>query len=166
MAMKPGHPQRVDYEYERNGVVNLFMAFQPGAGWRHVYLREHRCKDDFAQVVQQLGDCQFPEVEELKLVMDNLNTHTPASLYESFPPEEARRLTAKLDMHSTPKQASWLAMAEIEISVMKEQCLDRRIPDKESLEREISAWEKERNQQHATVEWRFPRRNARSKLKR
>lgn len=166
VPMKPGCPQRVDYEYERNGVVNLFMAFQPGAGWRHVYLREHRCKDDFAQVVQQLVDDQFSEVEELTLVMDNLNTHTPASLYESFPPEEARRLTSKLDIHYTPKHASWLDMAELEIAVLKEQCLDRRIPTTDMLQREIEVWEEERNRQHATVEWRFTSRNARHKLKR
>lgn len=106
LPTKPGHPQRVDYEYERNGVVNLFVAFQPGAGWRHVYVRDHRCKADFAQVIKDWVDCQFPQVEEVRLVMDNLNTHTPALFYEVFPPEEARRLTTKLDIHYTPKHAS------------------------------------------------------------
>jgi hypothetical protein len=122
IAMKPGQPQRYDSEYPRNGVVNLFLVFQPALGWRHVSIRDHRTKEDFASVIKELIDQQFPQAQELKLMMDNLNTHTPASFYEVFPPGEARRLASKVEMHSTPKHASWLNMAEVEISVLKGQC--------------------------------------------
>jgi hypothetical protein len=166
ITMTPGQPQRYDSEYIRNGVVNLFMVFQPALGWRHIYIRPQRTKEDFAQVIQDVIDRQFPEAKGLKVVMDNLNTHTPASLYEVFPPEEARRLASQLEIHYTPKHASWLDMAEIEISVLKEQCLDRRIPTEEMLAQEILAWEEERNQRQTTVEWRFTSRDARDKLKR
>ena len=142
------------------------MVFQPALGWRHVSIRTQRTKEDFAQVIKDVIDRQFPEAKGLNVVMDNLNTHTPASLYEVFAPEEARRLASKLEIHYTPKPASWLDMAEIEISVLKEQCLDRRIPTEEMLDQEILAWEEERNQRHATVEWRFTSRDARDKLKR
>ena len=128
ITMTPGKPQRYDTEYTRHGVVNLLMVFQPAVGWRHVSIREHRTKEDFAFVIKELLDEQFPEAQGLRVVMDNLNTHTPASLYEVFPPEEARRLASKLDIHYTPKHGSWLDMAEVEISVLKGQCVDRRIP--------------------------------------
>ena len=164
--MKPGQPQRYDSEYTRNGVVNLFMVFQPALGWRHVSIREHRTKEDFAHVIKDLIDQQFPQAQGLKLVMDNLNTHTPASFYEVFAPDEARRLASKLDIHFTPKHGSWLDMAEVEISVFKGQCLDRRIPTVEQLEEEVAAWEQERNHKKATVEWRFTSQNARDKLTR
>jgi hypothetical protein len=166
IAMKPGQPQRYDSEYTRNGVVNLFIVFCPARGWRHVYIRSQRTKEDFALVIQDVIDRQLPEANGVKMVMDNLNTHTPASLYEVFPPEEARRLTSKLEIHYTPKHASWLDMAEIEISVLKEQCLDRRIPTEEILGQEVLSWEEERNQHQATVEWQFTSRDARDKLKR
>jgi hypothetical protein len=166
ITMKPGQPQRYDSEYTRQGVVNLFLGFQPSLGWRHVYIREHRTKEDFAHVIKDLIDQQFPDAQGIKLVMDNLNTHTPASLYEVFPPEEARRLASKLEIHYTPKHGSWLDMAEIEISVLQGQCLDRRIPTVEELETEVTAWEQERNHKKATVEWRFTSQKARDKLTR
>ena len=166
ITMKPGQPQRDDSEYTRNGVVNLFMVFQPALGWRHVYIREHRTKVDFAQVIKDLINQQFPHAKGVKIVMDNLNTHTPASLYEVFPPDEARRVASKLDIHYTPKHGSWLDMAEIEISVLKGQCLDRRIPTVDQLEEEVVAWEQERNHKKATVEWRFTSQHARDKLTR
>lgn len=166
LSMEPGTPQRYDSEYTRNGVVNLFMMFQPAAGWRHVSIREHRTKADFADVMKVLLDEHFPAVQGLKVVMDNLNTHTPASFYEVFPPGEARRLASKLDIHYTPKHGSWLDMAEVEISVLKGQCLDRRIATVEQLAEEVSAWEQERNDKKATVEWQFTSQKARKKLTR
>jgi hypothetical protein len=166
ITMEPGKPQRYDSEYTRAGVVNLFMVFQPAMGWRHVYIREHRTKEDFAVVLKDILDTQFPDAQGLKVVMDNLNTHTPASLYEVFPPDEARRLASKLEIHYTPKHGSWLDMAEIEISVLKGQCVDRRIPSREDLEREETAWEEERNDKKATVTWRFTSQKARDKLTR
>jgi hypothetical protein len=166
ISMKPGQPQRYDSEYTRHGVVNLFMVFHPAVGWRHVYIRDHRTKEDFAQVIKDILDEQFPEAQSVKVVMDNLNTHTPASLYEVFPPDEARRLASKLDIHYTPKHGSWLDMAEVEISVLKGQCLDRRIPAVAQLEEEVAAWEHDRNHKKATVEWRFTSQHARNKLTR
>ena len=166
IAMTPGQPQRYDSEYTRNGVVNLFVIFQPARGWRHVYIRPQRTKQDFAYVIKDVIDQQFPEAVGLKVVMDNLNTHTPASLYEVFPPEEARRLAAKLEIHYTPKHASWLDMAEIEISVLKDQCLNRRIPMEEILAPEIAAWEDDRNHRQLRVKWHFTSDKAREKLTR
>ena len=166
IAREPGQPQRYDSEYTRHGVVNLVMVFQPALGWRHVYIREHRSKEDFAYLIKDIIDRQFPQAEGLKIVMDNVNTHTPASLYEVFPPEEARRLALKLEIHFTPKHGSWLDMAEVEISVLKGQCLDRRIPTVKKVEEEVAAWEQERNQKKATVEWRFTSQDARDKLTR
>lgn len=148
------------------GGVNLFMAFQPAMGWRHVYIREHRTKEDFAGVIKDILDTQVPDAHRLKVVMDNLNTHTPASLYEVFPPDEARRFASKWEIHYTPKHGSWLDMAEIEISVLKGQCLDRRIPSREDLKREVTAWEEDRNDKKATVAWRFTSQKARDKLTR
>ena len=166
LPMKAGKPQRYDSEYIRNGVVNLFMVYQPALGWRHVYIRAHRTKEDFAYVLKDVLDDQFPDARGVKAVMDNLNTHTPASFYEVFAPEEARRLTAKLDIHYTPKHGSWLDMAEIEISVLKEQCLDRRIPTVPQLTEEVEAWEQARNRRNARIDWQFTSQKARKKLTR
>jgi DDE superfamily endonuclease len=163
--MAPGRPAREDYEYVRQGVANLFLVTEPLRGWRHVTVGERRTRTDFAHVVKDLIDVQYPEAEVIVLVMDNLNTHTPASLYEAFPPAEAKRLTAKLELHYTPKHGSWLNMAEIELSVLAEQCLDRRLPDRATLEREVAAWEAARNTRAKTVDWRFTTADARIKLK-
>jgi hypothetical protein len=162
----PGQAARYDYEYQRNGSCNLFMLFQPGAGWRHARVTDQRKKADFAECMRALVDVHFPHAEKIRVVMDNLNTHTPASLYAAFPPAEARRLLSKLDFHYTPKHASWLNMVEIELSVLVHQCLKRRIPDMDTLTRQVSAWETARNAQRATVRWQFDLTQARSKLSR
>jgi DDE superfamily endonuclease len=162
----PGHAARHDYEYERNGTANLFMLFAPLEGWRHVKVTERRTKQDFAAVIRELVDVHFPEAEKIVLVMDNLNTHKVASLYEAFPPAEARRLIEKVEIHYTPKHGSWLDMAETELSILTKQCLDRRIPDRETLGREVVAWEEPRNAERATIDWRFTTAQARIKLKR
>jgi DDE superfamily endonuclease len=164
--MAPGRPAREDYEYVRQGVANLFLVTEPLRGWRHVTVGERRTRTDFAHVVKDLIDVQYPEAEVIVLVMDNLNTHTPASLYEAFPPAEAKRLTAKLELHYTPKHGSWLNMAEIELSVLARQCLDRRIETREELEREVAAWEEERNERGVVIRWRFTTADARIKLRR
>lgn len=166
LAVEPGKPKRIDYEYAREGSCNLFMLFQPPGGWRRVKVTGRRTKVDFAQCMKELVDEQFPEAEVIRLVLDNLNTHSPASWYEAFEPEEARRITRKLEFHYTPKHGSWLNMAEVEIAVVSSQCLGRRIGDRESLKREVAAREQVRNEQKATVEWRFSTTNARTKLKR
>lgn len=162
----PGRPERVDYEYERNGTANLFMLFAPLEGWRQVHVTERRTKLDFAQVVRQLVDQHFPDADKIVLVMDNLNTHKPASLYEAFPPAEARRMIEKLEIHYTPKHGSWLDMAETELSILTKQCLDRRIPDAPTLVRETAAWVAQRNAAQSTVNWQFTTDKARTKLKR
>lgn len=162
----PGRAERIDYEYERNGTANLFMLFAPLQGWRHVEVTDRRTKIDFAEVIRQLVDQHFPQAEKIVLVMDNLNTHKPASLYEAFPPAEARRLLEKLEIHYTPKHGSWLDMAETELSILTKQCLDRRIPDIETLTREVTAWETTRNTAQAKINWRFTTKQARIKLKR
>lgn len=162
----PGQPERFDYEYKRNGTRNLFVFFQPLAGWRHILITEHRTKVDYAQAIRYLVDELFPEAEVVVIVGDNLNTHTPAALYEAFEPAEAKRILDRLEFHYTPKHGSWLNMVEIELSVLSDQCLDKRIPDGESLEREIRAWQVERNKQRATVNWRFSSSDARVKLER
>jgi len=164
LPRKPGRGKRVDYEYERHGVCNAFMMFQPLAGWRTVKVTERRTKRDFAQVMRELVDIHFPQAETIRVVLDNLNTHNPAALYEEFSPQEARRLLKKLEFHYTPKHASWLNMAEIEFSVMVGQCLKRRIPDMATLVRELAAWERQRNDRQATVRWQFDVQQARSKL--
>jgi hypothetical protein len=161
----PGRPAREDYEYARGGVVNLFLACEPLRGWRHVTVSDRRTRVDFAHCVKDLVDVHFPAAEAIVLVMDNLNTHTPASLYEAFPPAEAKRLAAKLEIHHTPKHGSWLNMAEIELSALATQCLDRRLPDRPTLEREVTAWEATRNAAAATIDWRFTTADARIKLK-
>jgi hypothetical protein len=164
--MEPGRPQRVDDAYERQGCCNLFLIFQPLTGWRDVHVTERRTSDDVAQQMQWLVDEAFPEAEVIRVVLDNLNTHTPAVLYQTFPPEEARRLTRKVEFHYTPKHASWLNMAEIEFSILARQCLDRRLPDRERVRQEIKALVKARNAARATVEWRFTTAHARLKFHR
>ncbi len=166
LPMKPGQPQRVDYEYERCRACNLFLLFQPLGGWRQVTVTERRTAEEFAQQMKMLVDEIFPEAEVIRVVLDNLNTHTPAALYEVFPPEEARRLTRKLEFHYTPKHGSWLNMVEIEFSVLSRQCLNRRLPDIETVRREVEAWARKRNEAQATVEWRFTSAEARDWLKR
>lgn len=141
LPMGPGRVQRVDYEYERCGSCNLFLVFQPLSGWRQVEVTERRKSEDFAWQMKRLVDEVFPEAEVIRVVLDNLNTHTPAALYRAFPPEEARRLTRKLEFHYTPKHGSWLNMAEIEFSILARQCLNRRLPDRASVCREVKAWE-------------------------
>jgi hypothetical protein len=165
-AVTPGHGERYDYEYERNGVSNLFMMFAPLKGWRHVEVTDRRTQVDWAQCMRDLSDRHFPDAEKITIVMDNLNTHKPASFYEAFPPEEARRLIDRFEFHYTPKHGSWLDMAEIELSVLQRQCLNRRLPDQKTLRREVKAWEKQRNSKKAKVDWRFTTKDARIKLKR
>jgi hypothetical protein len=166
LPAQPGQSARYDYEYERNGTRNLFLFVEPQAGWRHVVVTEQRTMIDFAQQMKWLVDERYPTAEKIRVVLDNLNTHRPASLYEAFPPEEARRLLTKLEFHYTPKHGSWLNMAEIEFSVLHRQCLDRRIPEVATLTRAIAAWETRRNAEHATIDWRFSVTDARKKLQR
>ncbi len=166
LAAQPGQPERFDYEYERGGTRNLFLFIEPQAGFRHINVTEHRTMIDFAHQMKWLVDEAYPQAEVIRVVMDNLNTHKTASLYEAFAPEEARRIVKKLEFHYTPKHGSWLNMAEIELSVLQRQCLARRIPDEATLKREIAAWEAQRNQEQATIDWRFSVTDAREKLKR
>jgi DDE superfamily endonuclease len=166
LPMAPGQPARYDYEYERNGVANLFMITEPLRGWREVVVGDHRTAIDFAQVVKHLVDVHFADVEQIVLVLDQLNTHTPGSLYEAFSPVEAKRLANKLEIHHTPKHGSWLNMAETELSVLTRQCLDRRIPDRDTLFDEVSAWGHDRNVKQSGIDWRFTTDDARIKLKR
>lgn len=161
-----GRVERFDYEYERRGVRNLFMICEPKRGWRHVAVTEQRTMQDFAQQMRWLVDEAYPEAERVRVVLDNLNTHKAASLYETFVPEEARRILRKLEFHYTPKHGSWLNIAEIELSVFSRQCLDRRIGDEEMLKREIKKLEEERNAACAKIEWRFTSEDARRKLHR
>ncbi len=165
LPMRPGQPARYDYEYERNGTASLFMLFAPLEGWRHVKVTERRTAVDYAHVLKELSDIHFAKAEKIVLVQDNLNTHTPASLYEAFPPEEARRLVERFEWHFTPKHGSWLDMAESELAVLSGQCLDRRIPNQTALEREVAAWLDRRNTHHAKASWRFTTADARIKLK-
>jgi len=166
LAMEPHRPARQDYEYVRHGTCSLFMCFEPLQRRRHVQVRPRRTKVDFAQVIKDLVDIHYPEAEKIVLVLDNLNTHTPASLYEAFAPAEAKRLTDKLEIHYTPEHGSWLNMAEIELSVLGRQCLDRRISDVAVLAHEAAAWEVARNGVATGVDWRFTTPDARIKLKR
>jgi transposase len=166
LAMEPGRPEKRDCEYERGGVVNLFMFMEPLAGRRWVDVTERRTKVDWARRIKELVDVRYPEAERIVLVMDNLNTHTPASLYEAFDPVEARRIAEKLEIHYTPKHGSWLNMAEIELSVLSRQCLDRRVPDFEALQREARAWQERRDAAGVKIDWRFETEDARIKLKR
>jgi hypothetical protein len=161
----PGRPERFDHEYVRNGVVNLFMITMPLLGWRAVQVTDRRTMLDFAEVIRWLVEEVHEEAEKVVLVMDNLNTHKLASLYEAFPPERARRIAERLEIHHTPKHGSWLNMAEIELSVLARQCLGRRIETREELEREVEAWEEERNERRVGVRWRFTTADARIKLR-
>ena len=164
LSPKVGNLEKYDYEYERNGVSNLFMLFAPLIGWRHVKVTDRHTKIDWAQLIKELVDEHFPD-KQIILVMDNLNTHKLASLYDAFEPAEARRIAERLELHFTPKHGSWLDMAEIEIGVMSRQCVNRRIPDQKTLRREINAWQKQRNQKAVCVDWRFTTADARIKLK-
>jgi hypothetical protein len=163
---EPGQPERFDYEYTRNGTANLFMISEPLLGWRAVRVPDRRTAVDFAEVIRWLVEDLHEEAEKVVLVMDNLNTHKLASLYEAFPPEQARRIAEKLEIHHTPKHGSWLNMAEIELSVLGRQCLARRIETREELEREVAAWEEERNERGVEIRWRFTTADARIKLRR
>jgi len=165
LPMKPGQVEREDYEYEREGVRNLFLWCEPLGNRRHVEVTERRTKADWARVVKDLVDVQYPAAERVVLVMDNLNTHTLGSLYEAFAPAEAKRIADKLEVHYTPKHGSWLNIAEIELSALSRQCLDRRIPDQETLTTEVAAWERERNTARVTVQWHFTTNDARVRLK-
>lgn len=164
LACQPGRVKRVDYEYERQGVCNAFMMFQPLAGWRAVKVTDRRTKQDFAHVMRELVDVHFPRADCIRVVLDNLNTHTPAALYEAFAPHEARRILKKLTFHYTPKHASWLNMAEIEFSVMVGQCLKRRIGAMTTLAIELDAYVQRRNAAKGTVKWQFDIQQARTKL--
>jgi transposase len=163
---QPRQPERFDYEYQREGVCNLFMFFEPLTGTRHVKVTDQRTSIDYAQQMKYLVDERHPEAKKIRVVQDNLNTHVKASLYKAFTPAEARRILDKLEFHYTPKHGSWLNMAEIELSVLNRQCLDRRISDKDVLTEEVAAWEKRRNQNSSPVDWRFTTEDARIKLKR
>lgn len=166
IPMEPGKPSRHDYEYKRAGVANLFMAFAPLEGRRIVQVTDQRTRIDYAHFLRDLSDIHFSEAEIIRLVQDNLNTHCHASLYEAFEPAEARRLVKRFEWHYTPKHGSWLNMAESELAVLSGQCLDRRIPDKDTLIREVSQWQTKRNALAATANWRFTTEDARVKLKR
>jgi hypothetical protein len=164
--VRPGQAARIDYEYVRNGVVNVFMCFEPLAAHRYVKVTQTRTKTDFAQCLKDLSDTVYPDADTIVLVMDNLNTHSLASLYTAFPPEEARRLTKRFEIHHTPKHASWLDMAEIEIGVMSRQCLARRIPTFEEMTSQVQIWAADRNAHKGTVLWHFTTQGARIKLRR
>lgn len=161
----PGRAAREDAEYERCGVANVFLCYEPLRGWRHATVTDRRTRQDWAHIIKDLIEVQYADAERIVLVQDNLNTHTLGSLYEAFPPEEARRLAMKLDLHYTPKHGSWLNMAEIELSCLRRQCLDRRIPDTGALATEVGAWEERRNGLGGTVNWRFTTADARIRLK-
>jgi DDE superfamily endonuclease len=162
----PGRPARIDYEYERKGTCNLFLMCEPLRGWRHVRVTGRRTRLDFAECIKELVDVHYPGATKIRLVMDNLNTHSGASLYEAFPPAEARRLLDRLEIHHTPKHGSWLDMAETEISILNRQCLDRRIADAAEIRDEVAAWEADRNAKGCRIHWTFTLAAARRKLKR
>jgi hypothetical protein len=162
----PGRIARHDFEYERGGVVNIFLFCEPLQARRWTDVTLQRTKVDWAHQIKDLIDVRYPQAERIVLVMDNLNTHTPAALYDAFPPHEAKRLADRLEIHHTPKHGSWLNMAEIELSVLSRQCLDRRVPDLETLQREVTAWQAQRDRTSQRVDWRFTTVDARVKLKR
>jgi len=161
----PGRPARVDHEYVRNGVAQIFLEVEPLAGRRHLRVTDRRTAQDWALWIKSMLDERYPEAIKVRLVLDNLNTHTPASLYRAFEPQEARRLAERIEFHFTPKHGSWLNVAEIEFSVLQQQCLDRRIPDKQLMQSEISAWQDDRNHRPSTIDWQFRTSDARIKLK-
>ncbi len=163
LPAEPGQPERYDYQYERNGVANLFMFFEPLAAWRHVEVPDQRTALDYAQQMKYLVDEGYPKAIKITLIQDQLNTHVPASLYKAFDPAEAKRILDQLEFHYSPKHGSWLNMAEIELSVLARQCLDRRIPDQETLKQEVAAGEANRNQGNHSVDWRFTSADARIK---
>jgi hypothetical protein len=169
IPMKPGKPKKEDNEYERNGTCNVFIACEPLTGWRYVEVRNQRTKMDYAEFMNKVSEIYLemhPEADVLRVVQDNLNTHTYGSFYERFDPEKARYLKNRFEFHFTPKKGSWLNMAEIELSALARQCLDRRIGDAETLEREAKAWERERNEKKIMIHWRFTTNHAREKLER
>jgi len=163
---QPGKPGCYDYEYERNGTAVNFMFTEPLTGWRKVNVRERKTAVDWAYEIEELLETDYPDAETVVLVCDNLNTHTPAALYEAFPPEKARRLAKRLEFHYTPKHGSWLNVAEIELSVLSKQCLQVRIPDLQTLKKQTGAWARDRNQRNKGVNWRFTTDDARIKLRR
>ncbi len=165
LAAAPGRPAREDYEYTRAGVCNLFLVTEPLRGRRHVSVSDRRTRADWAHCIQELVDVHYPQAERIVLVMDNLNTHSPASLYATFPPDEAKRLADKLEIHHTPKHGSWLNMAEIELGILASQCLDRRLPDRATVAREVAAWAATRNAAITAIDWRFTTADARITLK-
>ncbi len=165
LPMRPGAVERYDSIYVRNGTANLFLACEPLAGWRHVEVTERRCRTDWAMFIRSLLEGRYRAAERVVLVMDQLNTHSPASLYEAFPPEEAKRLADRLEIHHTPKHGSWLNMAEIELSALARQCLSRRIARQDTLERQIAQWQADRNAAQARVKWQFTTADARIKLR-
>ena len=165
VPMAPGRPQRVDYEYRRAGTANLFLAFEPLAGWRHVEVTVQRTAGDFAQQMKALVEVHYPEAEVIAVVLDNLSTHSPAALYRTFRPEEALRLLKRLEFHYTPKHGSWLNMAELEFSILGRQCLNRRLPDRDGLAREVAAWQRRRNRERVTAQWRFTLADARDRMR-
>jgi hypothetical protein len=165
LPARPGRPARIDYEYVRHGVRNLVLWVEPLAGRRHVQVTERRTRQDWARFIRELVDVHYPDAERVVLVLDNLNTHVARALYETFPPADARRVLDRLELHYTPVHGSWLNMAEIELSVLARQCLDRRIPDADTLAREVAAWEARRNARQAPIAWRFTTADARIKLK-
>jgi len=164
LPMRPGDDRKIDSEYKRNGTCSIFAFVEPLGGKHHVSVHEHRTAIDWAKEIQYLSDVMYPDAEKIILVMDNLNTHKPASLYKAFPPAEARRIIKRLEIHYTPKHGSWLDMAEIELNVMTRQCLARRIEDISTLRDELSAWEKERNNERSKIRWHFQTGDAREKL--
>jgi len=166
IAATPGQPERHDYEYKRNGVANLFMMVEPLRGRCHVTVTPRRTKTDWAEEIRRIVDERYPQAERIVLVLDNLNTHAKASLYEAFPPAEAKRLADKLEIHYTPQHGSWLDVAECELSILSRQCLDQRIPDIATLTDHVMAWQTHRNQNPSPVDWRFTTEDARIKLKR
>ena len=166
LSPAPGRPARIDYEYVRAGTANLFVIVDPTGGRRHVAVTERRTRADFAAQMKYLCDVMYPQARAIRVVLDNLNTHTAGSLYEAFAPEEARRLAAKLEFHFTPKHASWLNMAELELSVLARQCLSRRIPDAETLSAEVKVWQDARNRDRVRINWCFKVADARKKLSR
>jgi len=166
LPIVPGKPERIDDEYERKGTANLFLVTQPLTGWRHVDVTDRRTKPDFAQQMRDLVDRHFPDATTIRVVLDNLNTHTRSALYEAFAPAEARRVLRKLEFHYTPVHGSWLNMAELEFSMLSRQCLGRRIGDRDTLVTEVAAWEAARNEQRASIHWQFTVDDARRKLHR
>lgn len=164
--MHAGQPRRYAYEYERQGTCNLLMVFQPLRAWRQATLTAHRKKEDFAYLMRDLVDLHFPEADTISVVLDTLNIHSPASLYATFEPAEARRLLRKLEFHFTPKHGSWLNRVEIELSILVRQCLGQRLADIPALQREVTAWQDRRNAKKATIHWQFSVEKARTKLKR